>query len=102
MTTATQIRYGEVMPHLGRKPVDPLGVTFGRRPTALVFDRHTTSRSMPSIWIDLMPSLLRRFSAGILRVKASAKQWTLPVPTYGSCLTVLSMMLLRDREPKVM
>jgi hypothetical protein len=86
MTTATQIRYGEVMPHLARKPADPLGVTFGRRPIALVFYRHTTSRSMPSIWIDVMPSLLRRFSVGILRVKASANNGLCPYRPTGPAL----------------
>jgi hypothetical protein len=80
MTMATQIRYGEVKPEPAAETSDPLGVTFGRRPTALGFDApHNLQASMLSYWIDALLALLWRFSritgmpANIVRDVAQAK-----------------------------
>ena len=62
MTIARPIRYGEVKPHRRRKLVDPLGVTFGRLPTALVFDAaHNLQASVRNYWINALLALLWRF-----------------------------------------
>ena len=59
---ARPIPYGEVKPHRRRKLGDPLGVTFGRLPRALVSDAaHNLQASVRNYWIDALLALLWRF-----------------------------------------
>src|SRR5215207_9688302 len=62
MTIGRPIRSGEVKPHRRRKPVDLLGVTFGRLPIALVFGAaHTLHARVRNYWVDALLAQRWRF-----------------------------------------